>query len=138
MTENRRGEIALLLIEALPFTDCLFDGSTVQKIDEFKEVLADAAKKMGVSIAELGSIFRPGFDKMLNLMFPENTQEVFFRRGPEAKKIAIQFWETSKNIRLISSPEKFLNNIKDTGAAEFAGIFDEEIRKWAESFFVRA
>lgn len=141
MTEDRRREIALLLIEAIPFNGFTwFEPTNTSDIEDAKKTLSNIAEKIGVHVAELESIFRPGFDKVLNLMFPHNTCEVSYRRDTEAKRIAILFWNhiSSYSIRKFSlhdvwPVEDFLRKVMDL--ARTAEISDKEIREWAESFF---
>ena len=132
MTEDRRGEIGLLLIEAMAFTECLGEPCP-NLIENYRKTLNNVAQQIGVAVEDLHAIFRPAFDELLNQIFPGATREVCFRRDSEAKKIAIKFWELGIGGLHGKSPKALLNYFERE--AVVAKISDEEMREWAESFF---
>ncbi len=126
MTEDRRGEIALLLMEAVPFfeeLDC--------NIEQIQFLLARVAQEIGTTVEDFESLFRPAYDKFLNAVFPSQKCEVFFRRDLEAKKIAVRFWELEKT----NGESPALMYIRLCRFATHAQISTAEMHEWVESFF---
>jgi|SRR3989344_3874992 len=127
MTEDRRGEIALLLIEALPFTE----GINPNDIESLEDILKGVTNDMEVSVEDLESLVRPAYDRLLNRMFPSTAREVFLRRDPEAKKIAIKFFVIAAEQH--NSSLNLFHELKNEQIQ--AGIPELEMKEWTNTFF---
>ncbi len=125
MTEERRGEIALLILEMIPSIEGIDSN-----IDETRKFLQQTSKDLCVSVESLESIFRPACDKFINQLFPSMVREVFPRRDLEAKQIAIKIFEFGIKAKSPFEVCSFweLHAI----AGEISG---EELLEFAESFF---